>query len=766
MTSKRCFSRIMLEDFRHKIWMLALSILGNMLALPVAYLMRINSHSFSESVYYTYLSWMSNIVEFFSELAVGLGGVVAIVGAVIVGLAGFRYLFHKNMVDTWHSLPVKRTTLFIISWLNGFLIWFIPFIVGFLGTLGMAVFRMGRLKNEIASLTVITQEQMTALNAMASVSGLILAALKTILVLVIVFILVYNVVLLAVMFSGNVLNTIVLSGVFGVGIVIIYGMVQLFSNAYMDTYIAPGPEELQHVIYASPMVSAVYLLIQRVSNAGNMGMIWPVVINAVIGIGMGVAAGLVYRVRPSELSEQGVRARVVKWISQCMVSVAAALSGWFIFTVIARDFMGNNTETVWGVFGAILLGILGYGALNVIFHMDFKAFLKGKLMMVGCVVAGLFISFSFNGDWFGYDTYLPKKENIVEMGIFMPNVSTYNYYSEYYSKDHPLQNVHIKDADKVYAFLEVATERERDVKNGEEVTIEIMPDYFEEGLWTDSAIVKVTLKNGKEYYRRYGVRSDNYDAALALVTTPEYIAANYLIPEAEMTGFKEVDPWESWYPYDYREWSAEEIVTLCTAYNRDVAEHAETLIKGDGRNVGTFTLRGAGNRRISLYDNMENSIHALEEIGREDMVRFPTAEELAEIDFSLDFSDTDGSNDENRLVRFAADRYGVYPQGVRRQIEEEKKEAEGEMPGAETIDKPYYYQTYCLKITAPEEIKELLPLLDKCVVNGSAFQKETCYGIDLVDKNGRNYEVYIKKGTLPEKYILRFAEAECVSSYY
>ena len=120
--------------------MLALSILGNMLALPVAYLMRINSHSFSESVYYTYLSWMSNIVEFFSELAVGLGGVVAIVGAVIVGLAGFRYLFHKNMVDTWHSLPVKRRTLFIISWLNGFLIWFIPFIVGFLGTLGMAVF--------------------------------------------------------------------------------------------------------------------------------------------------------------------------------------------------------------------------------------------------------------------------------------------------------------------------------------------------------------------------------------------------------------------------------------------------------------------------------------------------------------------------------------------------------------------------------------------------------------------------------------------------
>ena len=31
MTSKRCFFKLMKEDFRHKIWMLALSILGNLL---------------------------------------------------------------------------------------------------------------------------------------------------------------------------------------------------------------------------------------------------------------------------------------------------------------------------------------------------------------------------------------------------------------------------------------------------------------------------------------------------------------------------------------------------------------------------------------------------------------------------------------------------------------------------------------------------------------------------------------------------------------
>ena len=35
MTSKHCFFRMMKEDFRHKIWMLVLSVLGNMMAVPV-----------------------------------------------------------------------------------------------------------------------------------------------------------------------------------------------------------------------------------------------------------------------------------------------------------------------------------------------------------------------------------------------------------------------------------------------------------------------------------------------------------------------------------------------------------------------------------------------------------------------------------------------------------------------------------------------------------------------------------------------------------
>ncbi len=45
MTSKHCFFRMMKEDFRHKIWMLVLSVLGNMMAVPVTYLISVDNGS-------------------------------------------------------------------------------------------------------------------------------------------------------------------------------------------------------------------------------------------------------------------------------------------------------------------------------------------------------------------------------------------------------------------------------------------------------------------------------------------------------------------------------------------------------------------------------------------------------------------------------------------------------------------------------------------------------------------------------------------------
>ena len=139
----------MREDFRHKTWMLALSILGNFLAGPVAALYYVGRMNVSYERYvikgngvYNYnLDYVMSITDltrlkyedcqfYLSHFFVWLMLFIVIGGALIVGLQSFRFLFQKRCVDLFHSVPVSRRKLFTAIWLNGFLLWLVPAAVG------------------------------------------------------------------------------------------------------------------------------------------------------------------------------------------------------------------------------------------------------------------------------------------------------------------------------------------------------------------------------------------------------------------------------------------------------------------------------------------------------------------------------------------------------------------------------------------------------------------------------------------------------------
>ena len=134
MTSRRLFVNAMGEDLRHKIWMAALFVLGNFLALPVAWLMMRNNLESSESLI---LEKLYHVFDFFTVYVIVFGGMTALPGALITGLAGFRFVFHKRMVDLYHSLPVKRSTLYGVCYVDGILLWFVPFVVCMLSACAM-----------------------------------------------------------------------------------------------------------------------------------------------------------------------------------------------------------------------------------------------------------------------------------------------------------------------------------------------------------------------------------------------------------------------------------------------------------------------------------------------------------------------------------------------------------------------------------------------------------------------------------------------------
>ena len=139
MTSRVSFYKVMILDLRHRIWMIALSCLGSFLAMPVFYLLI--SRDWMDRIEYmkmeiNYSLWdireyrVDCMKLFYQNYLPITAGIVLGVGAIIVGIFGFRHVFSKKMVDQYHSIPIKRRDLFMTNYLNGFLIWFVPMLIG------------------------------------------------------------------------------------------------------------------------------------------------------------------------------------------------------------------------------------------------------------------------------------------------------------------------------------------------------------------------------------------------------------------------------------------------------------------------------------------------------------------------------------------------------------------------------------------------------------------------------------------------------------
>lgn len=767
MTSKHCFFKMMREDFRHKIWMLALSVLGNMLAIPVVYLIGTGHWAGMDSMgSVRYLVRQTNeIGEFFLEIVMISGGFVAIAGALIVGLAGFRYVFHRNMVDTWHSLPVKRSTYFWINWLNGFLIWFMPFLVSFGFTLLLGLGRLSAIRGRLAGLMMNEEESLIASQCVTG-GWLTANALVSLLALIVVFLLVYHLVLLAVMLCGNVLNTMVTAATLGVGAISVDLLFSGFCTTYFDTFVDFSNRSYNGVAYASPLISSILLLYRRVAcfEVGEEIIFWgSCILNLVIALALGALSFLAYLKRLSELAEQGLKMKPIRFLLQIMVSLASAMGGWLLFYAI-----GDSARLAWGIFGAVLAGGVSFGVMDIIFHMEFKAFFAHKVLMGLTVAAGIFTGLLFYFDWPGYDTYLPDREDIAEIAVYSNLRSNSNNYV-YAVQDaaHPLNRVHIRDNAAAYTFLEAA------------VGAESEQDYF----YSDSSeaiYTKVTLNSGRTYYRLYRVYRSSSEPAGALLCSPEYLNINFRIEQEEKQNYTAIRLSRSGLNQELQTDTQEGtqlLEAVCEAYNQDLEENPEAFIYGDGRLFCTIRLedRNYNSRRVlEVFEGMEHTREALRQQGFEQYAEPVALEDVEEIQLQLGYRYLE-EGDTWDPVAIARDVYGVWPETESTGISGEEAENadiyDQAYPAVDfgVYDQPYstergapYGEYVGLSITDEDEIRELLELIsysDGRSYTGGAFRTGIVDQIALVllgEEDEEILSVYIPFGVLPEKYILRF----------
>lgn len=751
MTSKHCFFRMMKEDFRHKTWMLVLSVLGNMMAVPVTYL--ISTGNGGNMVTVRNLTNQAEQLEhFFVTTLMITGGIVAIAGALIVGLAGFRYVFHRNMMDTYHSIPVSRSTLFLVNWLNGFLIWFGPFLALLSVTLLLGLGKLSSLRNSLSSV-VMSETEKKMMSGWVTGGRLLQDAFVSLLALTVAFLLVYHLVLLAAMLCGNMLNTLVAGAALGTGAIAVYTLFYTFCGEYFKTFVQDAHTGYQRMVYASPLASSIVLLVRRGDyfEANGEGLFWlDTFINLVLVLVLGVLAFYGYRKRPSELAEQGLRNKPVRFLIQITVSFAAAMSGWIFFYMI-----GDGAGLFWGIFGAVLAGGVSFGVLDIIFHMDFKSFFAHKALMGVMVAAGVCTGFLFYYDWIGYDSYLPGADEIAEIAVY-DNLRNngYGYYHQIDHEEHPINGVHIRDGGAAYAFLESVTAPMR--ADAEEAA----GDYGEERILT-----RVTLQNGRTYYRTYTVTQANSEPAYRLLSSPEYLDVNYKIAQEEKRSYQSIALSHGNIYYE-AQMNTEEGVRLFEAlrqgYNRDLEENPQAFICGDGRlfcSIKLFDEHYNYSRYLEIFEGMTHTREVLRQLGFAEFVEPETAENVEEIRLSLGYRYAEEEGGYN-LVEMAREVYGVNPAETTEEVTEDPEtgyisaKTDQTMPAGEIV----------LHITDKEEIRELLGLLsyEEERNYGGAFRVRQVYQITLVPVEGeteilRNeIPASIPYGALPEKYILRF----------
>lgn len=733
MTSRALFCKGMIEDLRHRIWMIALSSLGSFLALPVLFLLL--SQEWDNRISRWTVSDRWNIDEykiecvqnFFKSYMTVSSGIILVAGALIVGIFGFRHVFSKRMVDLYHSIPITRKEQFLIHYVNGFLIWFVPMLLGALSTSVFAAF---------------------FLKDLAMWTGAMGAMLVTIGNLVVSFLIVYHVTIVAVMLSGNILNTLLSGAILSFAALAFYGMFEAFAETYFETYYSFWTDNLKNIIWASPIPASIYQMYM-----GYVGQIYwlPFIMNIVMIILMFVAGFILYIRRPSELAEQGLKIKVVQIVFKTIMALLAGMVGWILFHFITGD-----GSIGWMVFGAVFASVLVYGIFDIIFNMDFKAFFAHKLQMGITVLASVFIGFVFLFDLVGYDSYLPKKDNIKNMGIYVNGFdggSSDMHYNREFSTENRINSMEYTDQDAIYDFLARMSGKDGHVREGNSTT----------------AWVRIEEKSGRTYYRIYRVAESDEEIIVPILRDKEYVETNMLIPQSVIdhvyvdleNGRSRIENF-----YQSRDMKdVEAVKAFLNAYNQDILANPDLFIYQNAEILGRGRFRANSDYyyyiNLDIYDSMENVLSFLKANGQEDILKKPGADEIKSIEITAYLSE----NYSNNLRVFF---------GLDEAKEEEKNEQvivlsenSAEMVSVDAMQivavedtKAYPYGEYVYRavLDKPEDINELMQVI--CMENsyGHTIFRPDYVGCDIniTFHNGDTYYVQMKKGVLPERFIEYF----------
>ncbi len=427
----------------------------------------------------------------------GLGWFICVVGAILLGIQGFAYLYRTTTVDFYLSRPEKRSTRFCAVMINSFLIYAIPSLAGTLLAFLLSVL------NGCAAGWVLTEIMLAWLYQ--TVMFLATLAMST----------------AASLLTGTVV-TAVLMNAFFFGIEALFRLTMYFHmTAYFHTFddssdlpivtrfITLPPYHYLKNIYGSTAFSVIdseytFANVQKIAKDALPG----VLINLVIFVVFTVAAFYLYRKRKAENAGLSVTHRSVCVFIKFSAAILFSLdAGLFTYWIFGRKSVSE--------LGAVILTILvtifvGCALLETIFAQNIRdAFHRFYQVPVIAVIA-LIIMFAFRLDVTGYDKWLPDASQVESAWILNYNydIEDYDEFGSYQSPgDYIKKRMFLTDIDDVRELAEIGQKMR--CNNAEIENYNTSDEY--DHYW--SAVVGWRMKNGRVVTRSIDI-PENIDPAL------------------------------------------------------------------------------------------------------------------------------------------------------------------------------------------------------------------------------------------------------------
>lgn len=349
----------------------------------------------------------------YSLLQIGAYGglVMGAVFGIFFAMAMFAYLTNPRATQGFHSMPVRRETLYATNYLTGLVCMVSALVLAF-------------------ALAGITAACFGALDLTA-----LLAAVLSVLFF-------YSFAVLCMMFTGQILAAPMFYGILNFLAVGMEYLVRTFAGNFLYGY--SGYSAPETFAFLSPAWELVCVLdvsnvarVDRILSDGTYQVIrggeyilsglGVLGIYAAVGIVLAVLGLLVYRRRASEATGSIVTVAWARPIFKYGVAVCAAFSlGQLIYFLVFGLNLHNGQYSLPGTIGCMLFtGLLGYFAAEMLLHKSFRVWRTGRVgaLVFSAVLVCFGVAMSL--DLTGYEGYTPDAEEVEFVSVYLSSNGDY-----------------------------------------------------------------------------------------------------------------------------------------------------------------------------------------------------------------------------------------------------------------------------------------------------------------------------------------------------